>query len=153
MTVAGGKRLSRRLSLTGPAKKEGLGFMSALDFPQDTNRRLFLGICLIVPIAIFLTILIGFDVASGRAPPPAPPWVNPDGTVDLAKYPQKVPLLDPKTHKVTGWVDLTEELEAPRDHATMGHRSVLEDGVELVRVRPDEVVRPVERHAARNRAP
>lgn len=40
--------------------------------------------------------------------PPTPEWVNPDGQVDLSRFPTRVGVMDETGH-VVGWVDLREE--------------------------------------------
>lgn len=46
----------------------------------------------------------GAALAAGEPEPPRPPWVLPDGAVDMSKLPRQLPVLDP-TGRIIGKAD------------------------------------------------
>ncbi|GEM_PF-5100825 len=54
----------------------------------------------------------GIHAASDSEPPP-PPWVNPDGSVDMSKYPERVAVAGPDGQKTGGYVYSSDDFGGP----------------------------------------
>jgi hypothetical protein len=78
---------------------------------------------LVIGLAVVIVVAVGGGIvfAQGlhKGPPPPPPWVNPDGTTDLAKLPDKVPVGD-RTGRIIGYVDKTDAFGPPPEPTAPG---------------------------------
>lgn len=74
-------------------------------------RRKKLTVIGLVAVFALTLVVTGVMAQQGDVPPP-PPWVNADGTVDLSKKPDRMPVAD-QTGRIVGWVTLPKADSPP----------------------------------------